>query len=510
MDLAKNSFINSLFIFFSQISGFIRDIFIAAFLGSGLLSNIFIVALRLPFSFQQSLSGETFHSAFIPTLSSIDGENSIRKRHEFAKKILWISFLLLIPLILLTEIYMSYILRLVAPGFVDHPKFSLMVLCSRIAFPYLTFIVMSSVFSGLLNYRNKFSLTASLPIILNLTVISYITFSANFGESKVIYLCWTLLIGGVLQILFLLFSTDKDFWLSSINLKDGFLDVKKFFRLIAPTFFSQTFIQINVLVGIIFASFYEGAISYIYFADRVYMLPLTLTGISIATVLIPVLSRSIFLNDISSALNIQNKAYKLAIATIFPSSIILFMMSHEIIQFIYERGEFNSESTRSTASVLQLFSLGLPALCITKILSPYYFAKNDPQTPFKITTFSVIINIILTLILFQFIGYLSIPLSISLTAYITLAMYIYSHKKEDFFLFSNEIINYTIKFSFLCIGLSIQIWIIKELIQLLHFNNSIHLFISLISCLASTIIFMRLFDNELIKDMKSFMTKTVD
>ena len=115
------------------------------------------------------------------------------------------------------------------------------------------------------------------------------------------------------------------------------------------------------------------------------MFPLTLTGISIATVLIPDLSRNIFLNDMSSALIIQNKAFKLAIATIFPAAIVLFLLSHEIIQFIYERGEFNSESTHNTALVLKLFALGLPAMCMTKILSPYFFAKDDPITPFKIT-----------------------------------------------------------------------------------------------------------------------------
>ena len=205
MDLTKNSFINSTFVFLSQISGFVRDIFIAAFLGSGTISNIFIVALRLPFSFQQSLSGETFQSAFIPTLGSIEGKDSVYKRHQFAKNILWISFLILIPLILFVEIYMPHILKIIAPGFSGHQKFSLMVLCSRIAFPYLIFIMLSSVFSGLLNYRNKFSLTASLPIILNFSVISYIFFSDNIEESKVVYLCWTLLVGGSLQMLFLIF-----------------------------------------------------------------------------------------------------------------------------------------------------------------------------------------------------------------------------------------------------------------------------------------------------------------
>jgi putative peptidoglycan lipid II flippase len=507
MDLTKNSFINSTFTLASQISGFVRDIFLAAFLGSGTISNIFVIALRLPFSFQQSLSGETFHSAFMPALSAIEGKEAAYKRYQLAKNILWISFLFLIPLILIAEIYMTFILQIIAPGMADSPKFDLLLLCSRISFPYLSFIVLSSVFAGLLNYRNKFSITASLPILLNLCVVSYVIFSKDLSEDKVIYLCWTLLVGGSLQLSLLLFATDREFWHSSINISEGFSDLKRFFKLIAPTFFSQTFIQINVLVGIVFASFFEGAVSYIYFADRVYMFPLTLIGISIATVLLPDLSRNIRINDNKSALKIQNKAYKLAIASSFPAALILIMLSHEIIQFIYERGEFSSKSTFNTSIVLQLFSLGLPAMCIAKILSPYYFAKEIPQTPFKITSFSVLINIVLTLILFQFIGYLSIPLSISITAFLTLIMYILDHRREGFFKFSPEIIKHTLKYVGLCLALSAEIVLIKKITSLYNLQSFSTLMISLILCFMSFLFFLRIFDKELIQDFKSLLNK---
>ena len=505
MDLTKNSFINSTFTLASQISGFVRDIFLAAFLGSGTISNIFVIALRLPFSFQQSLSGETFRAAFIPALSAIEGKEAVYKRYQLAKNILWISFLFLMPLIFIAEIYMPLILKFIAPGMANNPKFDLLLLCSRISFPYLSFIVLSSVFVGLLNFRNKFSLTASLPIVLNLCIVLYVIFSKNLSEDKVIYLCWTLLVGGVLQLSLLLLVTDREFWHSSINIRSGLSDIKRFLKLIAPTFFSQTFIQINALVGIVFASFVEGAVSYIYFADRVYMFPLTLAGVSIATVLIPDLSRYIYLKDIRSALKIQNKAYKLAIAASFPASIVLIMLSFEIIQFIYERGEFSSQSTLNTATVLQLFSLGLPAMCVAKILSPYYFAKELPKTPFKITSYSVLINIALTLILFQFIGYLSIPLSISISAFLTLIMYIREHKREGFFYFSPEIIKHTLKYAALCIFLCAEIVLIKKIVTFYNLQGFSTLVISLIFCFITFFYFLKLFDKELIQDFKSLL-----
>ncbi len=507
MDLTKNSFINSIFVLVSQISGFLRDIFLAAFLGSGNISNMFLIALRLPFSFQQSLSGETFHSAFIPSLSAIKGEDIVYRRYQLAKNIFWITLLTLIPLIIIAVIFMPEILKIVAPGMVDQPKFDLLVLCSRICFPYLSFIMLSSVFVGLLNYRNKFAVTASLPIILNLSIVLYIIFSNDLSDNRIISLGFTLLIGGFLQIMLLLLLTEKEFWRTPASIKNGMNEVKNFFYILGPTFFSQTFIQINVLVGIIFASFFEGAISYIYFADRVYMLPLALTGISIATVLIPDLSRFINTNDISDALNLQNKAYKLTLALCLPASVILIFLSQDIVKLIYQRGEFLEESSIYTAQVLQLLSLGLPAACVTKILAPYFFAKQDPYTPFKVTSISVFTNIFMMIILFRSLGFYAIPISISLTSFLTMFVYLLIHKKNNFFVFTKKVRIDTFKYFALSIILGLEILGFKEFTQSFYVNESCGLFSIFFLMFLTFLIFLKLFDQELIDDLKSLLTK---
>ena len=235
------------------------------------------------------------------------------------------------------------------------------------------------------------------------------------------------------------------------------------------------------------------------------MFPLTLTGISIATVLIPSLSSKIKINDLEGALSFQNKAYKLSIAAIFPATIILLMLSGEIIEFIYERGEFSPESTLNTAMVLKLFSLGLPAMCLSKILTPYFFAKENPTIPFRITTISVIINLCLTGILFQFIGFFSIPLSISITAFLTLYMYCLRHKKESFFLFSPEIIKHTLKYIIFCFILFIEIIGMKSLLYSYSFNSSSTLLLILVVCLLTYISFIKIYDKDLIEDIKGLM-----
>ncbi len=235
------------------------------------------------------------------------------------------------------------------------------------------------------------------------------------------------------------------------------------------------------------------------------MFPLTLTGISIATVLIPSLSSRIKLNDLEGALSFQNKAYKLSIAAIFPATIILLMLSNEIIQFIFERGEFSSESTLNTAMVLKLFSLGLPAMCLSKILTPYFFAKENPTIPFRITTISVLINLCLTAILFQFIGFFSIPLSISITAFLTLYMYCLRHKKESFFLFSSEIIKHTLKYIIFCFILCIEIIGLKGLLYTYNFNSSYVLLLILTICLLTYVTFIKLYDKDLIEDIKGLL-----
>ncbi len=507
MNLTKNSFINSIFVLVSQISGFLRDIFLAAFLGSGNISNMFLIALRLPFSFQQSLSGETFHSAFIPSLSAIKGEDRIYRRYQLAKNIFWITLFILIPLIVIAVIFMPEILKIIAPGMVDQPKFDLLVSCSRICFPYLSFIMLSSVFVGLLNYKNKFAVTASLPIILNLSIVLYIIFSNDLSDNRIISLGYTLLIGGFLQIMLLVYHTDKGFWQTPASLKNGICEVKNFFHILGPTFFSQTFIQVNVLVGILFASFFEGAISYIYFADRVYMLPLALTGISIATVLIPDLSRFINKNDISDALSVQNKAYKLTLALCLPASVILILLSQDIVKLIYERGEFLEQSSIYTAQVLQLLSIGLPAACITKILTPYFFAKQDPYTPFKVTSISIFTNIFMTIVLFRILGFYAIPVSITLTSFLTMFVYLLIHKQKNFFVFTKKVRIHTFKYFTLSFILGLEILGFKEITQSFDISETYRFFTILFLMFLTFILFLKIFDEELIEDLKSLVDK---
>ena len=188
MKLGKSTAIYSFSSLISRISGFLRDIFLAAFLGTGVLSDIFFIALKIPDSFKASVSEETFNSAYIPKFLKFEDLSDHKKQYQFARKILAVSSLVIIPLIIVIEVFMPSVIKIVAPGIINPDAFNQLVQISRIIFPYLLFIIISSVFVGTLNAKNKFALGAGLPIILNLAIILSIMSFPVFSEAKIIFL----------------------------------------------------------------------------------------------------------------------------------------------------------------------------------------------------------------------------------------------------------------------------------------------------------------------------------
>ncbi|MDC0222877.1 murein biosynthesis integral membrane protein MurJ, partial [Gammaproteobacteria bacterium] len=293
MRLIKSIFIHSFSSLASKISGVIRDIFLAGFFGAGILSDIFFIALRLPISFRRSVAEETFNSAYIPIFIKLEGLSDKDKQYQFARKVLAVTSLIFIPLIIIVEIFMPSIIKIFASGISSEDDFFVLVKVSRIIFPYLLFIIISSVFIGTLNAKNKFGLGAGLQIILNCAIIFSIIISGTFSETNIVFLSWSVIVGGVIQTVFLSVAVDKAFWKVFLSTKRNYFSIKKFFKLLWPTFLSSTLLQFNMIIVLLLASYEAGAVSYLYYAERMYYLPLSLIAIAIGTVLIPNLSSAI-------------------------------------------------------------------------------------------------------------------------------------------------------------------------------------------------------------------------
>ena len=440
MNLIASTSTFGFFTLISRILGYVRDILIAIFLGTSFFADAFFVAFRLPNTFRRLFAEGTFNAAFIPSYASELAVNKERADH-FAKNIFNLLFLILLILVLISEIFMPQLIFLIAPGFYKDPeKLKLAVDLSRITFPFLFFICIASFFGAILNSYNKFAAAAAAPIILNVILIGSLFFSQWLNISDVLTLSYAVSFAGFLQLLILLFFVRKNFKpILSIKIK---LDkqIKFFFRKLLPSIFSSGVTQINILVGTIIASFQAGAVSYLYYADRVYQINLAVAGIAVGTVMLPELSKHVKNNNSDEINNLQNRALELCLFLSIPAATALVLASEEIITSLFGYGSFNSDSVTNTALALTFFAFGVPAFSILKIFSNYFFARNDTKTSFYLSVISVILNILISVSFFNKLGFVIIPIATSISSWINVFLHYYFIKQRNLYNFDKTFI----------------------------------------------------------------------
>lgn len=420
MNILKNISYFGFSTFLSRILGYLRDTLIAVFLGTSAVADALFVAFRIPNTFRSLFAEGSFNSAFIPAYAKKKGG----KKNYFANQILNLLVIFILFIIFIIEIFAAEFLFLISPGFKDiDGKFDLAVDLSRITFPFLLFISISSFLSAILNSNGKFLITAAAPIILNiLLILSLVLFHDSHIE--IAYASsYALTLAGIIQVIFLFFFAKKYFKLNFSFIININKQVKSFFCKLLPSVFASGVNQINILIGTIIASFESGAVSYLYYADRIYQLPLALTGIAIATVILPSLSKEVFRSKLTKVNFIQNRSLELCLFLSLPATIGIFLAAKQIISALYGYGFFDSESVVNTSSALLLFGIGLPAFALIKIYSSFYFARGNTKFPFYLSLFSVILNVSISLTLFKNYGFLIIPLATSISAWLTVLVY---------------------------------------------------------------------------------------
>ncbi len=440
MNLIASTSTFSFFTLISRILGYVRDILIAIFLGTSFFADAFFVAFRLPNTFRRLFAEGTFNAAFIPSYAGIIEKNKL-EADNFAQNIFNLLFVILLFLVFLAEVFMPQLIFLIAPGFYKDPeKLNLVVDLSRITFPFLFFICLASFFGAILNSYNKFAAAAAAPIILNIILIGSLFFSRWLDLSDVLILSYSVSLAGALQFLVLLFFVKKIFK-PFVNFKIKINDyVKIFFKKLLPSIFASGVTQINILVGTIIASFQAGAVSYLYYADRVYQINLAVAGIAIGTVMLPELSKHIKNNNHNEVINLQNRALELCLFLSIPAATALTLAPNEIITSLFGYGSFNSESIANTAIALFFFAIGVPAFSIIKIFSNFFFARNDTKTPFYLSLLSVILNVFISILFFNKIGFVIIPIATSISSWINVIFYFYFIKKRKFHSFDKTFI----------------------------------------------------------------------
>ena len=433
MNIIKSTGTFGFYTLISRILGYFRDILIAIFLGTGLLADAFFVAFRVPNTFRRLFAEGTFNAAFVPSYTS-RLVKSKSKSNLFANEVFNLLFLSLLFLTLIVELFMPAFVSLIAPGFVsDKEKINLAIDLTRITFPFLMFVSLASFFSAILNSHNKFAMAAAASIILNIILVGVLIFGKLLDDRLVYYLSYGVSFAGLLQLMFLYIFV-RDYYLIKFSFTFTFnKEIKNFFKKLLPSIFSSGVTQINILVGTIIASFQTSAVSYLYYADRIYQINLAIAGIAIGVVILPQLSKYIEQKKKKSILVIQNKALELCMFLSLPASAALFIGSEKIISALFGYGSFSEEAVYNSSKALYYFGLGLPAFSLIKVFSTFFFANHDTKTPFYISLLSVILNIFISLYYFKSIGFIIIPIATTISSWFNaLILFVYLKNKNLF------------------------------------------------------------------------------
>ena len=430
----KSSAIFSVLTFISRIFGFVRDILLASFFGTSIFADAFNVAFKLPNFFRSIFAEGAFSAAFVPIFSgtlSADGKNAALK---LAGNIFGFLMMSLLVLILVLEIFMPFVITLLAPGFEQNQeKFELTVLLTYITTPYLFFISLVTFFSCILNSVGRFAAMAASPIILNVVMILGMYFIGTTEVEKVIVTAWTVAVGGFIQLIVIIYFTLKKQVWPIIALPTLTPSTKKFFCNLGPATLGSGVAQINLWIGTIIATSIPGAVSMIYYADRLVQLPISLIGVSIGIVILPTLSKYFKSKNTEAAITTQNRALEIAMLLSFPCMVAILALAEPMIHILFERGEFKASDTIGTTTGLVTLAIGIPAYVMNKIIVPCFFAVEDTKTPVKISIVCLILNVSGNLILIQYMGYSGITLATSITAWVNVILLItFAYRKGIF------------------------------------------------------------------------------
>lgn len=410
----------------SRVFGFARDILVANFLGAGAVADAFVVAFRFPNLFRRLFAEGAFAAAFVPMFSrALEGEGRDAAK-KFAEEAFSVLALILIVFVVAVEIAMPWLMPYLAPGFDAVPgKMALATEFSRIAFPYLFFISLVALLSGVLNAFGKFTAAAAAPVLLNITLIAAILGFGGSDEESGRALTWGVFAAGIVQFAWLVWHCRRQgFPLRFV--RPRFTEkVRTLGKRTLPVVFGASLYQINLLIGTILATtISDGAVSYLYYADRVTQLPLGVVGIAVGTALLPMISRLLEAGDDDGANRAQNRGAEFALLLTLPAAVALIVIPEPIVQVLFERGAFDAEASRATAGALLAYAVGLPAYVGIRVYTPGFFAREDTVMPVRIAALAMVVNIALNLLLMRSMGHIGIALASSLSAWLNVLLLI--------------------------------------------------------------------------------------
>ncbi len=415
MKLGKHIFGVGLMTGISRIFGFVRDMLIARVLGAGRLSDIFLAAFKLPNLFRDLLGEGALSAIFIPMYADSKHDES------FAKNVFSWLMVVLLGITIVFEIFMPLVVWILAPGFADDPgKMELTVIISRIMFFYVIFVCSAAFLSAVLNAFSRFVLAAFMPVMLNIMLIIALLASAYLGASdSVLYImAGTVVLSGIIQCLVLLSRIRHKHFGLRLVVPRWTNGIKTMFKRFGVSIIGNGFYQITIILGTLVASFESGAVSWLYYSDRIVQLPFAMIGLAVGTVLMSSISNALAEKNMRSVYIQLNSSMRQSMMLIMPCLAGLFVLAEPIIKYLFEYGAWTAHSTHAVAIAIMIQVFVLPVMLISQIYSKTLYASQDVKTPVKTSIISLGVASVIYVGLFLFVGYLAIPIGVVVSGYV--------------------------------------------------------------------------------------------
>jgi putative peptidoglycan lipid II flippase len=468
------------FTLLSRITGFVRDIVLAAILGAGPVADAFFVALRLPNHFRAIFAEGAFNSAFVPAYARIRQQSGPDPSQLFADRVFTLLFAVQVVLLGIALAFTPSVISLLAPGFSQGgERFALAVELTRITFPYLLLVSLVTLYGGILNALGRFASAAAAPILLNLSMIAALALAAFFptaGHAA----AWGVFIAGCLEALLLIADTSRQGALPKFRWPRFDEEIKLFLKRFGPATVGSAETQIALFADTIIASFLAaGALSALYYADRLNQLPIGVIGIAVGTVLLPEMANRLAQGDESGARRAQHRAIEFTLLLSVPCLVAFVLLPELIIQALFARGAFTAADAAAAGATLRAYALGLLPFVLMRSAATTFLARGDTWTPVKALFFAVLANVALKVMLYDQYAQVGLAFATSVGGWVNLSLLLWFAVRAGLFSFDPEVIRSAMRLAAAGIVLAIVLWLadapVRALLAGRAFQNELSL-----------------------------------
>ncbi|KHS76849.1 membrane protein [Pectobacterium brasiliense] len=435
MNLLKSLAAVSSMTMLSRVLGFVRDAIVARIFGAGMATDAFFVAFKLPNLLRRIFAEGAFSQAFVPILAEYKSQQGDEATRTF---LAYVSGMLTLILALVTVAGMvaaPWVIMVTAPGFAATlERFELTSDLLRVTFPYILLISLTSMVGSVLNTWNRFSVPAFAPTLLNVSMIGFSLFAAPYFNPPVMALAWAVLVGGLLQLGYQLPHLKKIGMLVLPRLKWRDPSVWRVMKLMGPAVLGVSVSQISLIINTIFASFLsEGAVSWMYYADRLMEFPSGVLGVALGTILLPSLAKSFASGNHDEYSRLMDWGLRLCFLLALPSAVALGILAKPLTVSLFQYGKFSAFDALMTQRALIAYSVGLMGLIVVKVLVPGFYSRQDIKTPVKIAIVTLILTQIMNLIFIGPLQHAGLALSIGLASCLNAGLLYWQLRKQDIF-----------------------------------------------------------------------------